>query len=201
MYFVARMNWLPLNHLTRQKVWFSEVQCFLTRQMFSLFFCVCDYSLRQGGGSMNGGGWGAKNELCMDSSGGKMLYDLWLRIGNTSFSIWRRRRRRRRENRIAGKAEIGYCSGELLILCGWWVRSSAYSPECFFLLSVWLWSILLIGTRGNGTFCTIYKSRMKATISPSESYWNVTCGEDMFGNNKVMHVATYLNGEIKTRGF
>lgn len=57
----------------------------------------------------------AKNELCMDSSGEKKHYDLWLRIGNTSFSIWRRRR----ENRIAGKAEIGYCSGELLILCGW----------------------------------------------------------------------------------
>lgn len=132
-------------------------------------------------------GWGRQTKwIVYGFLRGKKHYDLWLRIGNTSFSIWRRRRR---ENRIEGKAEISYCSGELLILCGWWVRSSAHSCECFFLLSVWLWSILLIGTSGKGPFCTIYKSRMKATISPSESYWNVTCGEDMFGNNKVMHVA------------
>lgn len=45
----------------------------------------------------------AKNELCMDSSGEKKHYDLWLRIGNTSFSIWRRRK-----NRFAGTVQESY---------------------------------------------------------------------------------------------
>lgn len=47
----------------------------------------------------------------------------------------------------------------------------------------------LAGTRGNGPFCAVYRSKVKAAISPSESYWNVTCSEHMFGNNKVMYSA------------
>lgn len=69
----------------------------------------------------------------------------------------------------------------LSILRGW--QAGCPSDECFSLPL----KFPVTGNRGNGPFCTIYRNKMKAAISPSESSWNVTCRELPCFGNKVVY--------------
>lgn len=181
MNFMTGIKYLTLSNFNRENFWFSEVQSFFIRRLFSLAllfskFLTLNWASVQFGPKERNMYFCRREPACVTSS-----------------HIWQKKE---------GKQESRWSS---CWDCFWgpqahpsfvphrvnlhWLLPGCLPFRWIFLpLSLPL-KFPIAEPEVMGHFAQYVGSKVNIALSRSEIYWNVACSEHMFGNNKVIYLA------------